>query len=102
MPYSITHFLSYHKIYLIVGAILLLLIMLPTKERVSAGTKKALYVLAVIWLAAFAFRVGTGSDISSMFQKDDEIHFEDEERTPGVKGSPFNKYYSNEAGRESR
>jgi hypothetical protein len=102
MPYSITHFLSYHKLYLIIGAVLLLLILLPTKEKLSAGTKKALYILAIIWLASFVFRVGTGSDITSMFQKEDNFYFEEEAKTSEIKGSPFNKYYSNDAGRQSQ
>jgi len=95
-------FFTYNKIYLFSGAALLLLIIIPTKEKVSSGTRKALYVFAVIWIICFAYRVSTSRDIIHLFKSGDDYAFESETKSPGVKGSPFNKYYSNEAGRQQK
>jgi hypothetical protein len=94
------HFFTYNKIYLFTGAALLLLVVIPTKEKVSSNTKKALYVFAVIWIICFAYRINTGNDITRLFKSSDD--FDNESQSKSVGGSPFNKYYSNDAGRKSK
>ena len=94
------HFFTYNKIYLFTGILLLLLVVIPTKEKVSSNTKKALYVCVVIWIICFAYRVDTGNDITHLFKSSN--NFGDESQSTEIKGSPFNKYYSNDAGRKSK
>ncbi len=93
------HFFTYNKIYLISGIVLLLLVIIPTKEKVSQNTKKALYVFVVIWLICFAYRINTGDDITRLFQSSND--FDDSNQSTTIKG-PFNKYYSNDAGRKAK
>ena len=97
MKYDLIHFFTYNKVYLISGAFLLLLILLPTKEKISATTKKALYLGVIIWIICFAYRINTGQDITYLFNKSND--FGNQSQPAGIKGSPFNKYYSNDAGR---
>ncbi len=101
MEYLI-RFFAYNKMYLFTGAALLLLIIIPTKEKVSRGTRKALYVFAAIWIVSFAYRVSTGNDIVRLFKSRGDYHFENQAQKAEIKGSPFNKYYSNEAGRKAK
>lgn len=94
------HFFTYNKIYLFSGVALLLLVFLPTKEKISSKTKKALYVFIIIWIVCFAYRINTGNDIIYLFNKTDNFG---NTRQPGkIEGSPFKKYYSNEAGRKPK
>jgi hypothetical protein len=95
-------FSLYYKFYLIVGALLLLLILLPTKEKMSPGTKKALYICGALWIICFGYKLTTGRDITRLFESRDSFHYESETKTSEIKGSPFNKYYSNEAGRKPK
>ena len=97
---DLIHFFTYNKIYLFTGIALLLLVVIPTKEKVSSGTKKALYVCVVIWVTCFAYRINTGDDILRLFKSNDD--FDDGTQSTGIKGSPFNKYYSNDAGRKPK
>jgi hypothetical protein len=95
------HFFIYHKIYLISGLILLCLLFIPTKEKISSGTKKILYLLMVIWLLSVALKFSTGNDVVDLFRNDTD--FTSQEKGPAeIKGSPFNKYYSNDAGRKAK
>ena len=95
------HFIIYNKVYVISGLILLALLFVPTKERISSGTKKVLYLLLVAWILAFAYRIGTGDDIVHLFDKD--VYFVEENKPPAeIKGSPFQKYYSNDSGRKAK
>jgi len=92
------HFFTYNKIYLFTGLALLFLVVLPTREKISSKTKKALYFTVIIWIMCFAYRVNTGDDIISLFKKSDD--WGEESRPIRIEGGPFNKYYSNEAGRK--
>ena len=94
------HFFSYNKIYLYTGAALLLLVILPTKGKISPKTRKALYLLVVLWIICFAYRINTGKDITGLINRGDD--FADQPEPAGIKGGPFNKYYSNDAGRNSK
>jgi len=94
------HFFTYHKIYLFTGLALFLLIVLPTREKISSNTKKALYLAVIIWIICFAYRVNTGNDITSLFTTSD--NFGEESPPKRIEGGPFNKYYSNDAGRKAR
>jgi hypothetical protein len=93
-------FFTYNKIYLLTGLPLLLLIVIPSKEKVSSATKKAAYVFAVIWIICFAYRINTGNDITHVFKSSND--FNDETRSKQLKGGPFSKYYSNDAGRKAK
>jgi len=94
------HFFTYNKMYLFSGAVLLLLVFLPTKERISSNTRKALFVFVIIWILCFAYRINTGNDIIYLFDKNDT--FGNEREPAGLGGGPFNKYYSNDAGRKAK
>lgn len=94
------HFFTYNKIYLFTGVILFLLVIIPTKEKISHKTKKTLYVFIVIWIICFAYRVNTGNDITHLFDSSND--FEDESQSTTIKKGPFSKYYSNDAGRKSK
>lgn len=94
------HFVALHKIYILAGALLLFLVLLPTKEKMSAKTQKALYLGLVIWIICFGYKLNTDQDIVHLF-KGNEVSGE-EGRPTEIAGSPFNKYYTNEAGRKSR
>ena len=93
-------FFTYNKIYLLTGLPLLLLVLIPAKEKASSVTKKAAYVLAVIWIICFAYRINTGNDIIYLFDKNDT--FGNEHEPARLEGGPFNKYYSNDAGRKAK
>ena len=93
-------FFTYNKIYRLTGLPLLLLIVMPSKEKVSSATKKAAYVFAVIWIICFAYRINTGNDITYVFKSSND--FDDETRSKQLKGGPFSKYYSNDAGRKAK
>jgi hypothetical protein len=92
----LVHFFINNKIYLVTGIVLLILVFLPTKEKVSSKTQKLFYLAAIIWIICFAYRVTTGRDIISLFSTSNEF---DIQAQPGNLKGPFNKYYSNEAGR---
>jgi len=94
------YFFKYNKIYLITGVILLLLVILPTKENISNKTQKAIYLGIVIWIICFAYRISTGVDIIYLFKNND--NWENENKSIELKASPFNKYYSNDVGRKPR
>jgi len=94
------YFFKYNKIYLITGVILLLLVILPTKEKISDKTQKAIYLGIVIWIICFAYRISTGVDIIYLFKNND--NWENENKSIELKASPFNKYYSNDVGRKPR
>lgn len=98
MRYYLIHFVTYNKLYLVAGGILLSLVILPTKEQVSPATRKAFYLALVIWVICFAYRLNTGESIMNLFKNND--NFEQESQSTILKASPFNKYYSNEAGRK--
>ena len=93
-------FFTYNKIYLLTGLPLLLLIVIPSKEKVSSATKKAAYVFAVIWIICFAYRINTGNDITHVFKSSN--NFNDETPSSQIKKGPFSKYYSNDAGRKAK
>jgi hypothetical protein len=78
---------------------LLVLVILPTKEKVSPKTQKLFYLAAIIWIICFAYRVNTGRDIISLFSKSNDFDIQSQ---PGKLEGPFNKYYSNEAGRSPK
>jgi len=99
LAHDLIHFFTYNKIYLFAGALLLFLAFLPTKERISPNTRKALFVFLIIWIICFAYRMNTGKDIIYLFNKSET--FRNEPEPAGIKG-PFNKYYSNEAGRKTK
>jgi hypothetical protein len=86
--------------YLFTGAALLLLILLPTKEKISSKTQKALYLGVIIWIICFAYRVNTGNDITHLLNNSDD--FGNKKNPTKIEGSPFNKYYSNDAGRKPK
>jgi hypothetical protein len=94
----LVHFFSYNKIYLLTGVGLLLLVVLPTKGKISSKTRAAPHVPVIIWILCFTFRVNTGDDITSLFKTSDT--FCDESRPVSVVGGPFNKYHSDDAGRK--
>lgn len=94
------HFFTYNKIYLFTGAALLLLVFLPTKEKISSNTRKTLFVFVIIWILCFAYRINTGNDIIYLFDKNDT--FGDEREPARLESGPFNKYYSNDAGRKPK
>ena len=98
---SLIHFFTYNKIYLITGVVLFLLIVIPTKEKLSPKTNKLLYIFVIIWIISFVYRINTGNDITYLFNNKDDIVFE-ESPSPSIKKGPFSKYYSNDAGRESK
>lgn len=91
-------FFKYNKLYFFSGAFLLLLTFLPTKEKISQGARKALYLGLVIWIICFAYRINTGKDIIYLFKKTDN-YGSGSSSSSGKIGGPFNKYYSNDAGR---
>ena len=96
-------FFTYNKIYLLTGLPLLLLVLIPAKEKASSATQKAAYVLAVIWIICFAYRINTGNDITYVFKSSNDFNdFDDETRSKQLKGGPFSKYYSNDAGRKAK
>ena len=94
------HFFTYNKVYLFTGATLILLVILPTKEKISSATQKALYLAVIIWIICFAYRMNTGNNITYMFNKTDD--FGNNRQPAKIEGSPFNKYYSNDAGRKPK
>lgn len=79
---------------------MLLLVILPTKEKISPKSKKALYLVVVIWIICFTYRINTGQDIIHLFNKND--NFGNERQPAGIADGPFNKYYSNDAGRKAK
>ncbi|MGB6291123.1 MAG: hypothetical protein WBF36_13420 [Desulfobulbales bacterium] len=79
---------------------MLLLVFLPTKERISSTTRKALFMFVIIWILCFAYRINTGNDIIYLFDKNDT--FGNEHEPARLEGGPFNKYYSNDAGRKAK
>jgi len=93
-------FFTYNKVYLFTGIALLLLVIIPTKEKISSGTKKALYVFVVIWIACFVYRINTGNDIIHLFKNSN--NFDNGTQSREIEGSPFKKYYSNDAGRKAK
>ncbi len=97
---DLIRFFTYNKIYLFTGMVLFLLVIIPTKEKISHKTKKALYVFVVIWIVCFAYRVNTGNDITYLFNSSDD--FDDGSQSMTIKKGPFSKYYSNDAGREPK
>jgi hypothetical protein len=72
-------FFTYNKLYLISGVLILLLIIIPTKEKISAGTKKALYVVAAIWIICFAYKVSTGRDIIYLFKGSNDYYYSEKQ-----------------------
>lgn len=100
MPYYLVHFIIYNKIYLLTGAILLFLAMLPGKEKISAHTQKIFYLLLIIWIISFAYRINTGQDITYLFNKED--NWGSKSKPVQLEASPFHKYYANEAGRKAQ
>jgi len=101
--YKLVHFFTYNKLYLITGVVLLGLFLLPTKEKISSSTRKLFYFAAVIWVICFAYRVNTGQDITYLFKKNNAAHDTfNPEAQPGKVTGPFNKYYSNDAGRKPK
>ena len=94
------HFFTNNKIYLFTGLALLLLIVLPTRGKISSKTRTWLYLSVILWIICFSYRVNTGNDIISLFKKSD--NFDDESKPVHVRGGPFNKYYSNDAGRRPK
>jgi len=95
------HFFTYNKIYLITGVVLFLLVVIPTKEKISPKTKKLLYIFVIIWIVCFAYRVNTGNDITNLFKSNDDFVVEESQPTT-IKKGPFSKYYSNDAGRKPK
>ena len=97
---DLIRFFTYNKIYLFTGAALLLLVFIPTKEKISSNTKKYLYVFVVIWIICFTYRINTGNNITYLFKSSND--FDDESQSTTIKKGPFSKYYSNDAGRKSK
>lgn len=97
---DLIRFFTYNKIYLFTGIILLLLVIIPTKEKISSNTKKYLYVFVVIWIICFTYRINTGNNITHLFNSSND--FDDESQSTTIKKGPFSKYYSNDAGRKSK
>lgn len=99
MLYYVIHFLSYNRIYLITGVVLLFLVVLPTKKKMSPKTQKALYLGIILWIVCFAYRISTGDDIIYFLKNRNNL--ENENKPVQIEASPFNKYYSNDAGRKA-
>ena len=97
---DLIRFFTYNKIYLFTGLILLLLVIIPTKEKISSNTKKYLYVFVVIWIICFTYRINTVNNITYLFKSSND--FDDESQSTTIKKGPFSKYYSNDAGRKSK
>jgi len=97
---DLIRFFTYNRIYLFTGIILLLLVIIPTKEKISSNTKKYLYVFVVIWIICFTYRINTGNNITYLFKSSND--FDDESQSTTIKKGPFSKYYSNDAGRKSK
>ena len=97
---DLIRFFTYNRIYLFTGIILLLLVIIPTKEKISSNTKKYLYLFVVIWVICFTYRINTGNNITYLFKSSND--FDDESQSIEVKKGPFSKYYSNDAGRKSK
>ena len=97
---NLIHFFTYHKIYLLTGGVLLLFIMLPTRKKIPGKTQKALYLVILIWIICFAYKMNTGDDIIRLFAKGDDLG--SEQNSTRIEGGPFNKYYSNDAGRKPK
>jgi hypothetical protein len=95
----LVHFFTNNKIYLFTGVVLLILVVIPTREKVSPKSQKLFYLAAIIWIICFAYRVNTGQDIISLFSKTNDFHMQ---ARPDKLEGPFNKYYSNEAGRKPK
>jgi hypothetical protein len=93
-------FFKYNQLYFFTGAVLLFLVLFPTKKKASPKTQKALYLALAIWVICFAYRINTGQDIIYLFGKKDI--YGNQSQPPQIKGGPFNKYYSNDAGRKSK
>jgi hypothetical protein len=93
-------FFKYNQLYFFSGTILLFLVLLPTKKKVSPKTQKTLYFALAIWVICFAYRINTGQDIIYLFEKKD--NFGNQSQPSQIKGGVFNKYYSNDAGRKSK
>ena len=86
--------------YLFTGAALFLLVLLPTKKKISPRTQKTLYIFVLIWIVCFAYRINTGQDIVHLLNKKD--NFVDEQQPAGPMKGPFSKHYSNDAGRKAK
>ena len=97
---DLIRFFTYNKIYLFTGAALLLLVIIPTKEKISSNTKKYLYLFVVIWVICFTYRINTGNNITYLFKSSND--FDDESQSIKIEKGPFSKYYSNDAGRKSK
>jgi hypothetical protein len=54
----------------------------------------------IIWIICFAYRINSGKHFTDLFDRKDT--FGDESEAGRLKGGPFNKYYSNEAGRKTK
>ena len=93
-------FFSYNKIYLITGVILLILSIMPTKERISSKNPIIFYLAVIIWIICFGYRFHTGQDVIHLFN-DNNDEFISEVQTHKLE-SPFQKYYSNDTGRKLR
>lgn len=79
---------------------MLLLVLLPTKNKTSPKTQKALYLALIIWVICFAYRINTGQDIIYLFEKKENVS--NQSQPFQIKGGAFNKYYSNDAGRKPK
>ena len=99
MDYLILFF-KYNQLYFFSGAVLLVLVLLPTKNKASAKTQKVLYLAVAIWVICFAYRINTGQDIIYLFENSD--NYGNQSQPPKSIEGPFNKYYSNDAGRKSK
>jgi len=93
-------FFTYNKIYLFSGIVLLLLVFIPSKEKISSKSKKFLYVCIVLWIICFTYRINTGNDITFLFNSSDDFAAESQPAT--IRTGPFTTYYSNDAGRKSK
>ena len=97
---DLIRFFTYNRIYLFTGIILLLLVIIPTKEKISSNTKKYLYVFVVIWIICFTYRINTGNNITYLFKSSND--FDAESQSIKIRKGPFSKYYSNDVGRKSK
>jgi hypothetical protein len=93
-------FFKYNQLYFFSGIILLILVFLPTPKKDSSKAQKALYLAVIIWVICFAYRINTGRDIIYLFEKKD--NFGNQSQQSQIKVGPFNKYYSNDAGRKPK